>query len=211
MREAIKKWRDYGLEDFSFLEYDRFNKWCSYWYQLKEILNLKPKSVLEIGVGNYLIMDKLKREGIKVKGADISKKRKPDYVCSVEEVDKHVKSKFDVVLCAEVLKYVQFNKFSKSLKAISKVSKRYVVLSLHHTGIDISLSFKIPIFGKRNFYFKIPVPRTKLDKKEREWEIGRGAITLKKVRKELNKYFHIEKEFLIHENLQYRLFVLRKK
>lgn len=40
------------LSKYNFDAYCYPERWASYYYQISEILNLKPKSLLEIGVGD---------------------------------------------------------------------------------------------------------------------------------------------------------------
>ena len=50
-----------------------------------------------------------------------SQKLKPDFVCSVTNLSEVLKSKYDVVLCAQVLEHLPFSEFEKSLNEIKKV------------------------------------------------------------------------------------------
>jgi 2-polyprenyl-3-methyl-5-hydroxy-6-metoxy-1,4-benzoquinol methylase len=104
-----------------FKDYDTKERWMSYWYQINEILKSNPENVLEIGVGNKFISDYLKKEGIKLTTVDVDPELKPDFVCSVTELSKILKSKYDVVLCAQVLEHLPFLDFEKSLNEIKKV------------------------------------------------------------------------------------------
>ena len=91
------------------IEYDSKSRWISYWYQINEVINLKPKSVLEIGVGNKTVSDYLTKIGFRVKTCDLDKSLKPDVVANILNLPFKIDS-FDVVLCAEVLKTIYFKR-----------------------------------------------------------------------------------------------------
>ena len=89
-------------------------RFLSYYYQVKPILELKPKTILEIGKGNGIVSNTLKQAGFKVTTADIAEDLKPDKICSIDELSKCFKeNSFDLVLCCEVLEHLPFNMFDK--------------------------------------------------------------------------------------------------
>ena len=45
---------------YQFQKYDYLIRWISYWHQINEVLKLRPKTVLEIGIGNKTVRDCLK-------------------------------------------------------------------------------------------------------------------------------------------------------
>lgn len=48
------------MNKYSFLKYNYKSRWISYWHQIDEVLNLNPKNVLEVGVGDRIISKYLK-------------------------------------------------------------------------------------------------------------------------------------------------------
>ena len=71
---------------YRFKKYVDLKRWLSYWHQINEVLELNPKNVLEIGVGNQIVSDCLKKQGLAVKALDIDKKLKPDLVADVNQM-----------------------------------------------------------------------------------------------------------------------------
>jgi len=193
---------------YQFEKYEDKGRWVSYWHQIDEIFKLKPESILEIGVGNKTVWNFLKKEGFNIKTLDIDQERKPDFVGSIDEMPFNDNS-FDLVLCAEVLEHLPFEKFEKCLEELKRVSKKNIVLSLPHFGPPIKLSFKIPFFKEIKIAFKIPYhPINK--SKVHFWEIGKKGYQFKKIKKIILKHFKIQKEFIPFENQYHHFFILEK-
>jgi len=149
MDEPSKEKYTFSKYDYqNFSKYNHKSRWISYWYQIIEVLELKPDSVLEIGIGDKTVSHCLKSQGITVTTLDINKELKPDVVGSILKAPFQDNS-FDVVLCAEVLEHLPFEKFEEGLKELKRISKRNIVLSLPHFGHSIKFSFKIPLIKER--------------------------------------------------------------
>lgn len=194
---------------YSFEKYVYLTRWISYWYQIKEVLSLKPEKVLEIGVGDKTVSNYLKNQGINIATLDIDEKLKPDFIGNVLKMPFPDNS-FDVLLCAEVLEHLPFEDFEKGLRELKRVTKKYVVLSLPHFGYTIKFSFKIPLLKEKKFAIKIPIPIKHRFNGEHYWEMGKRGYTLKRVKGIIKKYFKIKKEFIPFENQYHHFFVLEK-
>lgn len=193
-------------------KYDSKERWISYWYQIKEVLKLEPKTVLEIGVGNKTVSDYLKKTGINVTTCDLDKSLKPDVVADVSKLP-FLKNSFDVVLCAELLEHLPFNKFSKALSEIYRVTKSMAILTLPHfsiTNLYVGIKF-IPYIPKKEFSLKIDFPLKHRFLGEHYWEIGKKGLPLKFVEKKIQKAgFKIQKSFYPKENPFHHFFVMKK-
>ena len=133
-------------------------------------------------------------------------------MCSVTELTKHFrKNEFDTILCAEVLEHIPFKYFEKSLEELSNVAKNYVILSLPHFGIGLSLNLKIPLIRRINFTIKIPFPIKHVFDGQHYWEIGKKEYPLRKILKIISKWYNIERTYMISENPYHRFFILRVK
>lgn len=198
------------LKEHYFKNYDTKERWMSYWYQINKIMKLRPKNVLEIGIGNKLVSDYLKKRGINVTTVDINQDLEPDFVCSVTELSSTLKSKYDVILCAQVLEHLPFSEFEVSLKEIAKICERYAVITLPYGGIDFSLITYLPRIGlKKILSVKIPFPRKHKFNGEHYWEIDKKGYSLSKIRGIISRYFIIEEEFCPPENMWHYFFILR--
>jgi len=194
---------------YKFHKYDYQERWISYRHQIDEVLRLKPKSVLEIGVGNKTVSDYLKKQGIEITTLDMDESLRPDFVASVIEMPLE-DNFFDLVLCAEVLEHLPFDNFEKALLELKRVTKKYLVLSLPHFGPPIKFSFKIPFFKEIKIAFKIPFYQQHQFKGEHYWEIGKKGYSSGKIRKIIRKHFEIKKEFIPFENQYHHFYILEK-
>lgn len=196
-----------------FRNYDKETRWISYWHQISSVLKTRPEKVLEIGIGNKMVTDYLKRRGIVVVTVDIDKNLGPDYVCSVTEVSNHFESNsFDTVLCAEVLEHLPFNYFEESLSEISKITKHHAVLTLPHAGANFKIRIKVPYFNEINLYLKIPLfwEEHEFDG-QHYWEIGKKHYSFSKIKRSISKYFEIETTYCPIGNPYHRFFILKPK
>jgi len=193
--------------------YDTKERFISYWHQINEIINLNPKTVLEIGIGNGFVSKYLKERKVNVITLDIDKRLNPDVVGSVLNMPFSDKS-FDVVACYEVLEHLPFKNFPKALSEIFRVSKYYAILSLPDASRVYRIYIHIPKIGI--FKKLIPLPKLKpsvhkFDGKH-YWEIGKAGYPLSKIINEIQKAgFKVEKTYRIFENPYHRFFILRKR
>ena len=123
-----------GNSVFNYKSYDEY-RFIHYYQQINHILKLNPKSVLEIGPGDYTVTDFLRRKGIKVKTFDNDKLLNPDYIGDIRNIN--IKEKFDLVLLSEVLEHVKFEYFEKIVRKLSEISKKWVVISLPYPHIRL--------------------------------------------------------------------------
>src|SRR3989344_4306481 len=156
---------------YSFRKYIYPTRWMSYWYQIKEVLDLESETVLEGGVGSELVADYLKNQGIKITTVDIDEKLRPDIVGNVLNLP-FSDNLFDVILCTEVLEHLPFDKFEAALRELKRVSRKYVILSLPHFGHSIKFSFKIPFVKEKRLAIKLAFPIKHRFDGEHYWEIG---------------------------------------
>lgn len=193
---------------YKFFKYDYQERWISYWHQIDEVLKLEPETVLEIGIGNKMVSDYLKKQGIEIATLDMDKDLSPDFVANVIKMPLADNS-FDLVLCAEVLEHLPFENFEKSLLELKRVTKKCIVLSLPHFGPPIKFSFKIPFIKEVKIAFKIPYHPKHQFHGEHYWEIGKRGYPSRKIRNIIKRYFRIKKEFIPFENQYHHFYILR--
>jgi len=196
---------------YEFIKYCGPDRWASYYYQIDEVLKTKPKSVLEVGVGDGVLKNYLKNNtDIEYKNLDIAEDLSPDTVGSVEDIP-FPKNSFDVVCAFEILEHLPFKKFEKSLLELRRVSKGDILISLPHFGPPIKFLFKIPFLKEIKISFKIPYARGHIFNGQHYWEIGKKDYSTEKIKQVLKKYFDIKKDFIPFENQYHHFFVLKNK
>lgn len=193
-----------------FKNYDSRDRWISYWQQIENILSLEPKKVLEVGIGNKTVVNYLKEKGIEVATLDINESLRPDIVASVEKMPVSDNS-FDVILAAEILEHLPFEKFDSCLKEIKRITKKYAVISLPHWGWTFFLIFKTPLLKKIQFLFKISGLLKHKFNGEHYWEVGKRGYSLSKIKKEIERAgFKILKDFITPDSPYHHFFILEK-
>ena len=191
-------------------EYDSKGRFISYWHQINELMELEPRSILEIGIGNGLTSNYLKGRGLNVATMDIDERLNPDKVGSILDIP-FPDGSFEVVACFEVLEHLPYEDFPKALSEIQRVSSRYAVLSLPDLTRVYRFDIQIPKIGELKML--IPLPRLRPPKHvfdgEHYWEIGKAGYPLHKVMSEMRSAgFEIKKTYRVFEIPWHRFFVL---
>lgn len=189
-------------------KYESPERWASYYTQIDEVLAFAPESCLEIGVGNGIIGDVLRRQGIAVTTLDIDPSLEPSIVGSVEQIPLGDRS-MDVVLCAEVLEHLPFEKFHACLAEIARVARNGVVISLPHWGYTVRAIVDIPGLPKVRAAGKLPIAIAHPAGGEHFWEIGKKGYPAKRIMGEMKKQFVIEKEWILPWMPYHHFFRLR--
>lgn len=200
-----------------FKHYDDLNRFISYYYQIDLVRKYKPSTVLEIGVGNKLFSDYIKRLGVKVTTVDFDDKLHPDVVASVTSMPIADEA-FDAVAVFEVLEHLTWEDDEKAVAELARVTKDLAFISIPYSAYNFEFVFKLPFLKrltKHNFedwFFRIPFffKEHKFDG-EHYWEIGWKGYPLKRVKALFEKHFVIEKTFRPVINSYHQFFVLRKK
>jgi ubiquinone/menaquinone biosynthesis C-methylase UbiE len=199
-----------------FSKYDNVYRFISYYQQIESIIQTKPETILEIGVGNKTVSNYLKQSGYSITTCDFDRELLPDIVGDVRELPFENNS-FDTIAACEILEHLPFSDFEKTLEELKRVSKKHVVLSFPYSCayFEGSIRLTVPFFQKQ-FHFSIRFPYFFLKieinegNKEHYWEIGRKGYSKKVVRNILEKHFTILNEFHPILNSYHYFFILRK-
>lgn len=192
--------------------YDTKERFISYWYQIDEIISLRPPTILEVGVGNKLVLDYLKKCGYKITSLDIDEGLNPDYVGTILEMP-FPDSSFEVVAAYEVLEHLPYEKFSDALSEIHRVSSEYAVLSLPDATRVYEFYLRVPKMGVFKRLITIPRlnPVEHIFNGEHYWEIGKAGYPLKRILHAIDTAgFKVIKTYQVFENPYHRFFVLGK-
>ncbi|RJQ32463.1 methyltransferase domain-containing protein [Candidatus Parcubacteria bacterium] len=186
------------------------DRWNNYWYQIDSLKRFRnAKTVLEIGPGNKVVNDMLKKLGFLAKSVDVDKSVSPDYIASAEKIPVDDKS-YDLVLAAEIIEHLPFEKVDEVLEEIKRIAKTGAVISLPHSGYTLSLGFKVPLIKWKFGILKIPhFWRRKTSTEEHFWELGLRNYPVRKFKKILKKAgFKIINNFIGHDDPSHIFFVL---
>jgi len=189
--------------------YNDFERWVSYWNQINETVLLKPKTVLEIGMGNGLVAGILKQYGIQVTTLDFDKSLHPD-ICADISNPLNLKQTYDVVLCAQVLEHLPFAKFTNVLANLSKIGAS-LILSLPHPGPVAHFRIKLPFASQKDLFLKLPYPVSHRFKGQHYWEVGKKETSLCLIRSIIRRYYTIQKDYISPDSPWHHFFVLHAK
>lgn len=192
--------------------YDSKERFISYWHQINEIILLKPKRVLEIGIGNGFVSRYLREHNLNVTTLDISHDLYPDVAGSVLAIPFKDES-FDVVSCCEVLEHLPYSEFSKALKEIRRVSQKYAVLSLPDVTTVYRINIELPRINpiKRLVDHPFPRPVSHVFDGQHYWEIGKTSHSCKKIEVDIKQAgLSIINTYRVFEFTYHRFFLLKK-
>jgi len=190
--------------------YDHHARWNAYWYQLREVLNKKPTSVLEVGVGSGVVKNYLKQENITVTTVDIDASLSPDIVASITKIPLPEKS-VDVAVCCQVLEHLPFEEVKIALQELRRIAKSYIIISVPDARrMLLRALVQLPFVGSRSVMYKLETNRKHEFDGQHYWELGKSGVTLSQFKNMLrNSGLHIEKDFIPFETPTKHFFVLK--
>ena len=192
--------------------YDSKERIISYWYQAKEIIDLKPENVLEIGIGNGFVSQYLRNRNINIVTLDIDERLKPDIPGSILDIP-FADGCFDTIASYEVLEHMPYDDVKKALSEIYRVSQKHAIISLPDCTLAYRFCLSIPKIGMINKL--IPLPRLKEPQHvfdgQHYWEIGKAGYPLNKIINDIQKTgFDIERTYRLFEETYHRFSILEK-
>lgn len=192
--------------------YDRKERFISYWHQIDEVISLKPKKILEVGIGNGFVSRYLRKKGLDVTTLDIVKELKPSVAGSVLSMPFTNKS-LDVVTCYEVLEHLPYVDFTNALKEIGRVSREHVVLSLPDVTTVYRINIELPRIRPIKKLIPHPFHRPTQHAFDGEhcWEMGKSGYPLKRIEFDIRQSgLNIIKTYRVFEFYYHRFFLLEK-
>ncbi|MBL7160304.1 MAG: methyltransferase domain-containing protein [Candidatus Aenigmarchaeota archaeon] len=187
-------------DSIDIVKYDDLNKFKSYWKQIREIVNLKPKSVLEVGIGTGFLSNYLKSAGIEVTTLDVDKNRNPDIISDIRGFESS--KKFDVVCLFEVLEHMPFSHISQLFEKLRHYSN-YIIVSL--PVCTQAYRFLTP---KMNFIVELPIRNHNPKSKYHFWELEK---TTKQNLEDVLNYNNIKivRQYRYKENTYNYFYILK--
>lgn len=189
-------------------EYVDESRFVSYYSQIAEILDRAPESVLEVGVGDHVLGNYLKSNtDISYISIDIAEDLHPDVIGSVTELPFKDKE-FDMACAFGVLEHLPFEESCLALSELARVTRRYLVISVPHFGPMLAFSLKIPFFPQFRFAWKIPYPKKHIFNGQHYWEVGKKGYPASKIRKELETYGAVERDYVPFNSAYHHFYVI---
>lgn len=192
--------------------YDTKERFCSYWHQIDEVLQLRPSNVLEIGLGNSFVTRYLQAKGTNVTTLDIAYDLQPDVSGSVLTIP-FINASFDAVTCYQVLEHLPYENFPESLQELARVSQSHVIISLPDATTVYRVNIELPRITPIRKLIPHPFPRAtaQVYNGAHYWEIGKRQYPLEKIVRDIEKSnLTITKTYRVFEFYYHRFFILTK-
>lgn len=196
---------------YTFSGYQTPERFTSYYYQLKTTLEIKPDSVLEIGVGDGIFSMLLSHHSILNYGMDIDLELNPSVNGSVMQIPFRDES-IDLCVAFQILEHLPFEHLTLIAAELFRVSRLGVVISLPEFG-NASLALALPYMRK----IRIAVPRAFPFRRKHKfdgqhyWEINKRGYPRARIINTFQKAgLNCEKTWLNPYNPYHRFFIFRK-
>jgi hypothetical protein len=198
-------------EHYDFERYDDRERWMSYWHQIRAVLAVRPKTVLEIGPGSGVFRNYLRSVGIDVKTVDIDASRGVDYVADITRLDEALPAGlvFDAVCAFQVLEHLPLTDLETCLAGIARRANPNVFISLPYRGLRLRWAFW---WGDYHLTLghKLMLPWRHKPIPEHYWELG-YPYTARKITKVIAKHLDVVSRGFIPENPYHYLWQLRRR
>jgi 2-polyprenyl-3-methyl-5-hydroxy-6-metoxy-1,4-benzoquinol methylase len=198
-------------EHYDFERYDDAERWMSYWHQIRAVLAVRPKTVLEIGPGSGVFRHCLRAAGVDVKTLDIDATREVDYVGDVAHLGDALPPDvtFDAVCAFQVLEHLPFADFEACLASLAARARPHVFLSLPYRGLRVRISLW---WGDHHLTLghKLMLPWRHRPIPEHHWELG-FPLTARRITKVIAKHMDVVSRGFIRENPYHYLWQLRSR
>lgn len=205
------------MNNSHYKDYNRYVKkkrWISYWHQIKEVLAIKPKSVLLIGIGNGVIPAVLDEKGIEVYTLDYDSSMNPDYCGDIRNISEIVGDlKVDAILCCQVLEHVEYKYFKEIVNSFHSIVKKRVIISLPHCHLAFSGWLSGTIFKSAEWKIIIPCFWFKrcFFNEEHHWEVGMRHHSKKRIEGILTEKYRIIDKYHVPMNPYHLFYILEKE
>ena len=198
-------------DHYDFERYDDRERWMSYWHQIRVVLAVRPKTVLEIGPGSGVFRNYLRSAGVDVKTLDIDKTRDVDYVADITKLDETLPKglTFDAVCAFQVLEHLPLADFETCLANIARRANPHVFVSLPYRGLHV----RVAMWWGDHFFtvgHKLMLPWRHKPIPEHHWELGYPQ-TAKKTTKLIERQLDVVSRGFIRENPYHYMWQLRRR
>lgn len=191
-----------GGDKSAWLNAAHLSMFINTFYQLRDTVGagVEKGSALIIGPGPGLDASVFRWKGFCATTLDIDSEFKPDIVGSCHDMSMFGDRHFDVVIASHVLEHLPPAYLDSAMAEIARVGQRavlYFPVAGRHVGLRLSL-------GAREFGFVFdlfnPLRTPRSEKAlfrdgEHYWEVGYRGFRRSEIRKRLQRYFRITREY----------------
>lgn len=199
-------------EHYRFGRYESFERYASYWHQLRLVLSTQPQRVLELGGGSGHFAQALERNNVRCIRVDIDPQL-ADIGGDATALPLR-EGCVDVAAAFQVLEHLPFDAFVPALQELRRVARASVILSLPDARPTCRLAWKLPGMPAVKALLPLPAPPRSLSSMNREhhWEIGRKGFPPKKILQAFETAgLELSSAFRLWEHPYYHFFALRPR
>ena len=190
---------EYYLKKLDFID------WYRYFFIIKEVIGLRPEVLLEIGAGNEIVKNCLRKFIKNYRVMDINAKLNPDILSDIRKFKPELKERFNCIICAEVLEHMPFSDSGINLRNIygylTKNGKALITIPhrrshfLFMTPTQKPYVFTVPTgFLSPGAFYRRFIKRKIWIDPHHCWEIGDGKVKRRDVELLFRKVgFRVEK------------------
>lgn len=198
-------------DHYDFERYDDAERWMSYWHQIRAVLAVRPKTVLEIGSGSGVFRSYLRSAGVDVKTLDIDRSRNVDYVGDIARLDEALPEHlvFDAVCAFQVLEHVPLSEFDTCVANLARRANPHVFLSLPYRGLRVRLALW---WGDHHWTLghKFMLPWRHEPIPEHHWEMG-YPHTARRITKRIANHLDVVSRGFIPDNPYHYMWQLSRR
>lgn len=198
---------------YEFMRYMSKPRWISLWYQIYEVIKLKPSSVLEIGLGSGIFKSSIIASKINIETLDFDAALEPDYVSSVLSMPFDSDT-YEVVCAFQVLEHLPYDKSLEAFSEIARVASKTIIISLPDAARCWPISIYIPKLGVKNILIHLPrfFQKEHVFDNQHYWELNKKNYALQKIMHDFSKRAPVKllKSYRVPDNPYHRFFIYSK-
>jgi SAM-dependent methyltransferase len=174
--------------DYYISGYDDYDHWIRHYWVIRNVLDRKCRSLLEIGVGSGVVASYLRNIGVDVTTFDIDSSLKPDYIGSVTELPFQDGS-FEAITCCEVLEHMPFEQSEKALAELYRVTSKYVIVTVPRRVLTFALLLRMPVLQMKEFRLRLPIfgLSTIPPNGQHFWELGTNGYSQSRLLRSMSR------------------------
>lgn len=164
-----------------------FLNWFRFFHILKDVLNLKPEEIVEVGSGDGLLRNCLKPLVKSYRTLDINANLQPDVVADIRDRQAELLASADCVIVADVLEHIPFHDLDRAMTNILSYLREngHALITIPHrrsnflfmtpTQVPHVVTVPTGFLSPGSFYRRFIKRKIWIDP-DHCWEIGDGTV-----------------------------------